>query len=73
MMVSNMHRLLLREGRNNRSNSDFQTFLRSLFWCHFQMMSNFPEIVHRNVYNCGSRDHEGEKREGVGGGYCLPG
>ena len=29
-MVSNMHRLLLREGRNNRSNSDFQTFLRSL-------------------------------------------
>ena len=25
-MVSNMHRLLLREGRNNRSNSDFQTF-----------------------------------------------
>ena len=25
-MVSNMHRLLLRKGRNNRSNSDFQTF-----------------------------------------------
>ena len=25
-MVSCMHRLLLREGRNNRSNSDFQTF-----------------------------------------------
>ena len=30
-MVSNMHRLLLRKGRNNRSNSDFQTFLRSLY------------------------------------------
>ena len=26
MMVSSMHRLLLRERRNNRSNSDFQTF-----------------------------------------------
>ena len=25
-MVSNMHRLLLRKGRNIRSNSDFQTF-----------------------------------------------
>ena len=25
-MVSNRHRLLLRKGRNNRSNSDFQTF-----------------------------------------------
>ena len=25
-MVSSMHRLLLRERRNNRSNSDFQTF-----------------------------------------------
>ena len=25
-MVSGMHRLLLREGRNNRSNPDFQTF-----------------------------------------------
>ena len=25
-MVSNIHRLLLRKGRNNRSNSDFQTF-----------------------------------------------
>ena len=25
-MVSSMHRLLLRKGRNNRSNSDFQTF-----------------------------------------------
>ena len=24
------------------------------------MMFHFPEIVPRNVYDCGSRDHEGE-------------
>ena len=24
------------------------------------MMFNFPEIVPRNVYECGSKDHEGE-------------
>ena len=45
------------------------------------MMFNFPEIVLRNVYNCGSRDHERElfvtifldiKGKGVGGGYRLP-
>ena len=29
-MVSSIHRLLLREGRNNPSNSDFQTCLRGL-------------------------------------------
>ena len=46
------------------------------------MMFNFPEIVLRNVYNCGSRDYEGEfyviifldiKGVGVGGGYRRPG
>ena len=41
-MVSNMHRLLLREGRNNRSNSDFQTFLRSLYrFLIYSMLSCF--------------------------------
>ena len=24
------------------------------------MMFDFPEIVPRNVYDCGSRDHEGD-------------
>ena len=30
-MVSGTHRFLQREGRNNRSNPDFQTFLRGLY------------------------------------------
>ena len=44
------------------------------------MMFNFSEIVPRNLYDCGSRDHEGELyspcdnmlgHQGVGGGYRL--
>ena len=48
------------------------------------MMLNFPEIVPKNinVYDCGSREDEGDlyeiifldtNGEGVGGGYRLPG
>ena len=30
------------------------------FWGHLQMMFNLSECAPRNVYDCGSRDHEGE-------------
>ena len=36
-MVSGTHRLLIREGRNNRSNPDFQTFLRGLYEYRIQI------------------------------------
>ena len=38
----------------------FEIRALNYFWGHLQMMFNFPEIVPRNVYDCGSRDHEGE-------------
>ena len=42
-MVSNMHRLLLRERRNNRSNSDFQTFFEEfLFFIPNPLKSDLP-------------------------------
>ena len=34
-MVSGTHRLLLREGRNNRSNPDFQTFFEGFIYIYF--------------------------------------
>ena len=46
------------------------------------MMFNFPESVPRNVYECGSRDHERKLymyviiilgHQDVGWGYRLPG
>ena len=49
---------------------------------HLQIMLNFPEIVPRNMYHCGSKDDEGDlyviifldiNGEGVGEGYCLAG
>ena len=47
-MVSGMHRLLLREGRNNRSNPDFQTFFEG-----FRITSNF---IIPSVLNAGRLD-----------------
>ena len=46
-MVSSMHRLLLRERRNNRSNSDFQTFFEG-----FSNMPNFKgsTLTHLQVF-----------------------
>ena len=38
----------------------FEIWALDYFWGHLQMMFNFSEIVPRNVYDCGSRDHEGE-------------
>ena len=38
----------------------FEIRTLNYFGGHFQMMLNFSEIVPRNVYNCGSRNHEGE-------------
>ena len=49
MMVSSMHRLLLRERRNNRSNSDFQTFFEEFIFSFFQMYPFFFKIVHYYV------------------------
>ena len=44
-MVSHMHRLLLREGRINRSNSDFQTFFEE-FICKYKLeLTNIHEAV----------------------------
>ena len=58
----------------------FEIRALNYFGVILQMMFNFPEIVPRNVYDCGSRDHEGELsvynilgHQGVGGGYRLPG
>ena len=36
----------------------FEIRALNCFWGHLQMMFNFSEIVPRNVYDCGSRDHE---------------
>ena len=39
----------------------FEIRALNYFWDHLQMMLNFfCEIVPRNVYDCDSRDHEGE-------------
>ena len=37
----------------------FEIWALNYFGGHLQMF-NFPEIVPRNVSDCGSRDHEGE-------------
>ena len=46
-MVSSMHRLLLRKGRNNRSNSDFQTFFEEFIFCCFWI--NVTQINFENI------------------------
>ena len=38
-MVSGTHRLLLREGRNNRSNPDFQTFFEGFIFFYGAVLS----------------------------------
>ena len=38
----------------------FEIRTLNYLWGHLQMMLNFSEIVPINVYDCDSRDHEGE-------------
>ena len=48
-----MHRLLLREGRNNRSNSDFQTFVEEfinyIYFVLDQLKGNIMRVRQRDT------------------------
>ena len=46
-MVSNMRQLLLRKGRNNRSNSDFQTFFEEFIY--IDPTNDYKNIVRETV------------------------
>ena len=38
----------------------FEIRALNYFGCLLQLMFNFPEIFTKNVYDCGSKDHEGD-------------